>query len=143
MVCIRKAVPQDLDVIKSLVDAHKYELGFVLRPALLNSIQDNEVFIAVEGENLLGMLEYHHRRDIQTTLYHLVVSSERHRQNIGSQLIRALESEARQLGKHYIQLKCPEDLPANSFYQNLGFELFAVENGRARKLNVWRLSLTT
>jgi len=55
----------------------------------------------------------------------------------------ALQAEASQKGKHHIVLKCPADLPANTFYQHIGLSLITVVNGSRRKLNVWSLALTT
>lgn len=138
MVRIRKAVSSDIDAIKVLVDDNRRELGFVLRPALLESIQRDEVLVATDGKVLMGMVDYHHRQDEQTTIYHIVVADEWRRQGIGSQLLTVLREESRDKGKTHILLKCPVDLPANDFYSKVGFQLVAVENGRSRKLNVWK-----
>ena len=141
MVCIRKATQSDLGGIKSLVDRYKYELGFVLRPALLGSIQRDEVFVAVNDGLIIGLIEYHHRRDEQTTIYHIVAADKWRRQGIGSQLLAVLQKESRSKNKQHILLKCPIDLSANAFYKNMGFQLVASENGRSRKLNVWKMML--
>ena len=42
---IRKATPVDPDAIKVLADAHRRELGFVLRPALARSITRNKSWL--------------------------------------------------------------------------------------------------
>lgn len=138
---IRKATQFDLGGIKTLADKHKHELGFVLRPALVRSIAHGQVFIATTDTELIGSVDYHHRRDTQTTLYHIVVAQEWRRQGIGRGLIESLQNEASAQGKKRILLKCPEDLSANSFYQQLGFKLLSVANGRSRKLNVWQLAI--
>ncbi len=141
MIKIRKAKPDDLDAIKSLVDSHKHELGFVLRPALMQSIDRDEIFVANGGETVVGILEYHHRLDQQTTIYHLVVVPELRRQGVGRRLIEALKEEAKEYGKSYILLKCPEDLEANNFYKRIGFQLTTIEDGHQRNLNVWKIPL--
>ena len=141
MVCIRKATQSDLGQLKSLVDRHKHELGFVLRPALLQSIQRDEVFVAVSDGLMIGLVEYHHRRDEQTTVYHIVVADEWRRQGVGGQLLTALQEESRRKSKRHILLKCPFDLSANAFYGETGFQLAASENGHSRKLNVWKMML--
>ena len=138
---IRKATPADLNEIKTLADAHKHELGFVLRPALAKSIARQEVLVAANGADLIGFVAYHHRKDTQTTLYHLAVTPEWRRHGIGQELIEALRREAIELDKTCILLKCPEDLSANIFYEWQGFKLIAKEKGQRRKLNVWQLSL--
>lgn len=138
---IRKAMQSDLNEIKVLADAHKYELGFALRPALAESIARDEIFVAADDAGLIGFVDYHHRKDEQTTLYHLVVAPEWRQRGVGRKLVEVLQTEATKLGKEYILLKCPADLPANAFYRELGFKLIACENGRRRKLNSWRFVL--
>ena len=138
---IRKAIPSDSAAIKSLADAHRNELGFVLRPALAKSIERNEVFVAENSKGIVGFVEYHHRRDEQTTLYHIAVQHDHRQLNIGRQLIQALLDDAGQHGKRYIQLKCPVDLEANEFYERLGFTQVEIQPGRGRSLAVWRTML--
>lgn len=138
---IRKATQADLDVIKDLADAHKNELGFVLRPALANGIERGEVFVAENSRGIVGFVEYHHRQDEQTTLYHIAVQSEHRRQGIGRQLVEALIYDTSEYNKGFIQLKCPVELEANKFYKRLGFSQMEVHPGKGRDLAVWRLSL--
>jgi N-acetylglutamate synthase-like GNAT family acetyltransferase len=145
MPTLRKACERDLASIKPLLDAHRHELGFVIRPALQKRIQADEVLVACDivgdVETIIGVMAYHHRRDEQTTLYHIVVAPAWRKRGIGRRLIQALQQEAQRQGKHHIQLKCPCDLPANNFYPRLGFQLHEVQDGRKRALNVWRLGL--
>ncbi len=133
---IRKATLNDLDEIKALADANRYELGFVLRPALIRSINRKEVFVA-ENKSIMGFVEYHHRRDSQTTIYHIVVCKTYRRVGVGRALINAVIEEAKKFNKKYILSKCPIDLPANKFYEHLGFENSGISNGKNRKLVVW------
>lgn len=138
---IRKGKLQDLDVIKRIADAHRNELGFIRRPALLQSIEREEVFVAVTETDLVGFVEYHHRRDQQTTLYHIVVVPEMRCCGIGNALFEALRVEASEKRKAFIRLKCPAELSANEFYASLGLERVTEENGKVRPLVVWELSL--
>ncbi len=142
-IMVRKAQLRDADALKMLADANRKELGFVLRPSLIESISRNQVLVAVTGtpELVVGFVEYRHRKDEQTTLYHILVSSEYRRRGIGRTLIRTLGFESMESGKGHILLKCPEDLESNTFYRSLGFQLVATENGKTRRLNVWRLDL--
>lgn len=137
---IRKATPADLDAIKVLADAHRHELGFVLRPALARSITRDQVLVAENSAGLMGFVEYHHRRDAQTTLYHIAVIPECRRRGVGRALVNALRAEASALGKRTVLLKCPADLPAQGFYGRLGFNLLGEETGKSRPLVVWTLS---
>jgi len=138
---IRKATLADLGVIKGLADAHKNELGFVLRPALANSIERDEIFVAENSRGVIGFVEYHHRQDKQTTLYHIAVNPEHRRKGVGQQLVEALICDASEHGKGFIQLKCPVDLEANKFYRQAGFLRSCVQPGKNRGLVVWRLLL--
>jgi ribosomal protein S18 acetylase RimI-like enzyme len=142
---IRKAVSSDISDLKALADAHKNELGFVLRPALTRSVDNRSIIVAipVNDQVLAGFVDYHHRKDSQTTIYHIVVASDWRRIGIGRELVEALRSEAMAFGKHRIVLKCPEDLMANAFYQSIGFRVAAVEIGKTRPLNVWQLTVTS
>jgi len=137
---VRKATLADLNVIKSLADVHKNELGFLLRPALANSIDRSEVFVAENSRGIVGFVEYHHRQDEQTTLYHIAVRSDHRRQGIGRRLVKALTYDANER-KGFIQLKCPVDLEANEFYERLGFSQVDTDPGKHRELAVWRLQL--
>jgi GNAT superfamily N-acetyltransferase len=136
---IRKATKVDLDAIKAIADAHRNELGFVLRPALARSILREEVLVAQNGSGPIGFVEYHHRRDKQTTLYHIAVNSEHRQLGIGKALIDALRSEALALGKETIRLKCPADLPTRSFYEHIGFRSTGIESGKNRSLAIFTL----
>jgi len=138
---IRSASPEDLDTIKKIADAHKHELGFVLRPALARSIEREELLVAENTNGVIGFVDFHHRRDKQTTLYHIVVESAYRGNGIGRALVEALIANARQEGKSYIQLKCPQDLAANEFYRRLGFRRVATDVGERRPLIVWRIEL--
>jgi GNAT superfamily N-acetyltransferase len=140
-ITVRKATSADLHQIKRLADSHRHELGFVLLPALAKSIGRDELLVAVNSSALVGFVEYHHRRDAQTTLYHLVVDSEHRGLGIGRSLVETLVSEARKAGKSRIQLKCPADLKANSFYARVGFSRAGTKSGRKRELVLWRMDL--
>ena len=138
---IRKAVLGDLGAIKGLADAHRTELGFVRRPALEESIRRKEVLIAETDTGVIGFVEYHHRRDPQTTLYHIAVTADQRRQGVGARLLEALRSEAENLGKEIIRLKCPDGLPSQGFYARVGFVQEGKTEGKARPLTLWALPL--
>ncbi len=136
---LRKAVPEDLPVLKTLADAHRHELGFVHRQALLRSINRQEVIVAQNTDELVAFVEYHHRKDQQTTLYHIVVTPEYRGQGTGRALIEKLRQESHNLKKQLIRIKCPEDLEANQFYEHVGCQLIEKEKGKRRALLIWEL----
>ncbi len=139
---IRVANPADLDGIKRLCDAHRNELGFVMRPSLVSAIERREVLIAHDADqHLAGFVHFHHRRDQQTTLYHIVVDPKYRLLGVGNELVQRLRESALGAGKVFVQLKCPVTLPSNKFYEKLGFRLVETEAGKGRPLNVWRLEL--
>lgn len=140
-VVIAKALLSDIDGVKQIADAHRNELGFVRRPTLINAIGRSEVLIAKQNGNIVGFVEYRHRRDEQTTLYNIAVVPQYRGLGIGSKLVQSLIIEAKKCNKRYISLKCPEDLVANQFYETLGFQLHEIESGKQRRLKIWRWCL--
>lgn len=141
-VVLRKATNEDLNHIKLLVDLHKNELGFIVRSALERSINLSEIVVAVNTTNeIVGLVHYHHRKDGQTTLYNLVVREASQRKGIGKYLVDSLKIEAQERRQSFILLKCPTQLPANSFYQNYGFTLSTTEQGKKKPLSIWRLDV--
>ena len=137
-IIITKAASTDIDGIKQIADAYRKELGFVRRPSLLEAISRSEVLVAKHNGNILGFAEYRHRKDEQTTLYNIAVTSKYRAKGIGRKLIETLMAESKDRGKNHISLKCPEDLLANKFYEALNFQLYEVEPGKHRKLKIWR-----
>lgn len=139
---IRKATPRHLCQIKKIADANRQSIGFVLRPALLEAIQRHELFVAIaRNGRILGFVNFHHRLDEKTTIYELCVKDKHRGNGLGRRLIEAVAAESKALGKQQIQLKCPIALEANRFYSQVGFQHIAVEAGKKRRLNVWRLQV--
>lgn len=141
LVRLKKSLLTDIDEIKNLLDTLKYELGFVTRPALIESIRRREVYIAVVNGEIVGVIHYRHRKDGQTTLYHIAVAESQRNKGIGRRLVSAMQKDARRIGQNSLFLKCPIDLPANHFYEAVGFTLLTIEEGKNRKLQVWRKEL--
>ncbi|GIK42763.1 MAG: hypothetical protein BroJett011_65960 [Chloroflexota bacterium] len=140
-IIITKAEFADIGGIKQIADAHRNELGFVRRPALIEAIDRSEILIAKQNGNIVGFVEYRHRRDEQTTLYNIAVMPENRHTGIGRKLFQALVKEAEKRDKSHILLKCPEELAANKFYRALGLHLTELEPGKQRRLNIWQWEL--
>lgn len=134
---IRYATIPDLDAIKGLADANKGTLGFVLRPALLEAIAHRWVLVAEQDSQIVGFCNFRHRRDGQTTIYEICVAEAHRGTGIGRALITALCQECTSC----IRLKAVVGIPANEFYQRMGFVLESVQSGKKRSLNVWRLDV--
>lgn len=138
---IRTATFADLDAVKSIADAHRHELGFVILPSLREQIERGQMLVAMDRDEIVGFVDYHHRRDGQITLYHIAVEPEARTRGIGRALLDTLLQVARQAGSTRIVLKCPVDLQANQFYGQYGFQLVETLNGRKRALNEWVLEI--
>ncbi len=131
---------------KKLADRHKYELGFINRVILRRAIESRSLLVVpcpgvssvVEAETeLAGMIHFYVRRDHTVTLCNIVVAQAYRRTGLGRQLFEELVKLSQSMGKTQIRLKCPADLPANHFYEQLGLDLVAAETGKRRPLNVW------
>lgn len=142
-ITIRHAIQADLDQLKSIADANRETLGFVLRRKIEDAIKQERVLIASSGDLLMGFVIYRHRkRDKQTTLSEICVHNAWRGQGVGKSLLEALIQECERLEREFIQLKCPENLSANEFYKQLGYQFIATEAGKKRNLIVWRKSIT-
>lgn len=125
---IRNATLDDINHIKQIADKNKTELGFVLRPALVEAARREELLYHPSG----AFCHWHRRRDGISVIYEICVSKELRRKGLGREMVQSLPLP--------IRLKCPVDNHANGFYQHLRFELVATEPGKKRALNIWLLS---
>lgn len=140
-VLARKATVGDLDSVRALANANRPALGFVPGPVLAAGIEHGWLIVAESRGQVVGFVHYRHRKDLQTTLYEICVDETWRRRGVGHLLIRALVAECTTLKKASLRLKCPEDLPANRFYQALGFLLAGKESGKKRVLNIWQVQV--
>jgi len=126
--------------MKVIADGYRDQIGFIPRAKFQETVDAERVIVALVDGSVVGFVVYRHRKtDEQTTLSEICVSKQWQKQGIGKLLVQALEAECRAKLRCWIQLKCPVDLPANYFYEKLGFFLIATEPGKKRSLNVWRL----
>lgn len=125
---IRYAKISDIDRIKIIADKNKKYIGFIIKGALVDSINFDRLLI----EDCSGSFcHFRKRRDGVTVIYEICVPQEFNGMGIGRMLINALSTP--------IQLKCPVDNVSNGFYEHIGFCLIGKEQGKKRELNVWRL----
>jgi len=145
---ILEAINEDAPHIIALAEAHEHELGPISKHHswLMQQIDRGEVFVAKthEGE-IVGFVSFHHkhlREDQNTTIYYLCTYSTYRRHGVGKRLMEAVAVDARLCGNKRITLKCPTQLPANHFYQSIGYTLEGSETDQeAGRLNVWTLPL--
>jgi len=140
---------EHLSAAKLLSDQHKRELGFINQAVLQKAIEARLLLVAVRDgydeqavRELIGLAHFYVRRDQIITLYSIVVAQAYQRAGLGRQLFVSLVHEAHIRGKSEICLKCPEDLPANIFYERLGLQKVTSEPGKLRTLNVWKYTLS-
>lgn len=130
---IRLAVESDIPAIKRIANQYKNELGYVMYPAIRESIARHNLVVAEYQGYVVGFVNYRARRDGWQTIYEIAVDKARHGAGIGAGLLAAVPKP--------IQLKCTVDnAGGNAFYAASGFTNFGVVAGRKRQLNVWRLT---
>lgn len=144
------ATSDTIDAVKRLADAHRHELGFIVRASLVDACQRGALFVAysaynsniglveaISPPNIVGFVQSHFRRDGQTTLHAIAVEKAHQHNGVGTALIRALLDASADRHMRGVLLRCPTDLGANAFYQALDFRLERTEAGKRRQLNVW------
>lgn len=137
---MRQATLDDVVDVKKIADQHRHALGFLPKPVFSDSVKRHSLLVAVSEGHLVGFVRYNHRkRGTETAIYDICVADDYKRQGIGRGLVESLIDECRKNDRVSIMLRCPEDLPANQFYERIGFENNGVEMGRRRKLVTWRL----
>ncbi len=130
-----------IDQVKSIADSHRSELGFHSRRSFIDSSKRDELLVAKICGQIKGFIRYHHRRDRLTTLYEIAIAPEARGSGVGRQLIEALITDCQKVESRCIRLSCPVELPANQFYEKLGFMRLhrRSQPGRNRPLNEWSL----
>ena len=133
----------DVDNVKRIADQHRAELGFHARQAYVDSLSKGELLIAKIDDQIVGFTRYHHRRDNQTTLYEIAMTSDARGKGIGRKLINALITDCQRVSSRCLRLSCPVELPANRFYEAVGFIRSARRSrrGRSRPLYEWELPI--
>jgi len=139
-ITVRPLTNDDITAAKELADENRDALGFLPLAKLIEAARDNRALVAsINGVVVAFVLFRHRKKDLQTTLSDICVSKDYSKQGIGKMLVDALLKDCCIKSRDFIQLKCPIDLPANCFYEKLGFSLYAIEDGKKRQLKVWRL----
>ena len=130
-----------VDAIKRIADHSRAELGFHTRQAYVDSLNKGELLIAKRDADVVGFARYHHRRDHRTTLYEIAVTPNIRGKGVGRRLVDALIAECQRVSSRCLRLTCPVELPANRFYEAMGFIRSAGRSrpGKNRPLYEWEL----
>lgn len=131
---IRLGIADDVLAVQKIAYQYRLELGRVMRPALLESVQRKTLLVAEHEGQIVGFCNYRRRRDGVSVIYEIGVDRSRRGIRIGAGLIAAVPKP--------IRLKCTVDNEqANRFYAGQGFTLQEQEQGKHRPLNVWALGI--
>jgi ribosomal protein S18 acetylase RimI-like enzyme len=125
---IRLARMSEIDAIKQVAQKHSREIGFILRPALVEAVKRGELLIDTASG---GFCHYHRRRDGVSVIYEICVPEAARGAGTARAMIDMLLRP--------VELKCPVDNASNGFYEHIGFTLIRTDPGKKRQLNVWRL----
>jgi ribosomal protein S18 acetylase RimI-like enzyme len=92
-----------------------------------------------KGEFYGAMCHWHLRKDGQITIREIIVEQGCQGHGQGRAMIERLRIVP---GATSLYANCPADLPANGFYERLGFELESqIPTRKGRPMNQWRLKL--
>lgn len=138
---IRAATEDDISAVKCIADANKKTIGFVIRPALEKAASKGWLLVAEQDGEFVGFCNYRHCRNKRTTIYEICVAEVFRGRGVGRLLIDMLVYQTAKLNQSHITLKCTVENSANEFYRKLGFEYGGQQDGRKRKLNIWRKDL--
>lgn len=126
---IRLATEHDLTDIKRIANQNREFIGFVMKVALMESIQKKSLLVFEDLSGVVGFVHYHPRKDGWHTVHELAVSKNLHSKGVGQQLFDSVPLP--------IRLKTTEDnLKALRFYAKNGMTIVGIENGKKRKLTV-------
>ncbi len=143
-ITIRAAVPGDLAFIDRLQKMHTHAVGWMPTQQLEASIQQGRILIADEASGpagpgapvgyLMGADRYFKRDDVGI-IYQMNVLPQRQRGFIGAALLKA-QFERSAYGCRLYCCWCAQDLPANRFWEAMGFVPLAFRTGSAKKERV-------
>jgi GNAT superfamily N-acetyltransferase/predicted nucleic acid-binding protein len=129
-----------IDRARGLADAHRESFGFLPASAYTELAVKNRLWVAIdeEAEELCGFLSFGGRYP-HVKIFQLCVIESVRRHAIGSKLIAELKEVSRATGVQTISARIAADLPANKFWERVGFRLIRQEAGgktRDRIINV-------
>ena len=127
---VRFAFPEDEDAIVQIASQYRNELGYVMRPALRESMARRSLFVAVHDSRVVGFVNSRRRRDGVNVIYEIAVHREVRGQKIGAALLNAIPKPKR--------LKVTQDNErAIAFYEQSGMTRVGAEQGKRRSLFVY------
>lgn len=108
--------------VQEIADQYKNELGGCLFPSLISDAYFRDEIITVKrGLKVVGFLIHGSMKESEAVVRYTATHKSYVRQNIGTLLVDRLIQKAREANVAYIIAKVREDLPANKFWQKMGF----------------------
>lgn len=125
---------QEVEEAVELFQDHAEELGFINKAR----VEDGPLFVEKRDDEVVGAaIADHLTQRAMSWLRDIVVKEEYRREGIGESLIRQIREDS---PHPILKAKCPQDLPANKFYMDMGWVLESTEEVEdGRNLNVWVL----
>ena len=133
-----RVATDDVAAACRVVAGHKRDVGYVMRATIETAARRGELYVSPCGS---GIAVVWRRRDLSTTLHTLAVDAPMRGQGVASALLVRVVADSRANGHTAIVARCPAELLANDWYLHRGFAHIGTDPGKARPLNVWRLSL--
>lgn len=142
---IHRATQDDAAYCVRLMKRSTDYLGFLPKDALKEHIDYNHVLIAKYDGSPLGYAVHGapaKKLWSATRIFQLAVEPIIWRNTIGTHLVRRIAEQAHRTCTATLSLRCRDGIPANAFWQALGFKMEHLELGglRRRKLIIhWRI----
>ena len=135
-ITIRDAVLSDFDFIDALQKQHKLGVGFMYTAQIMGHLAQGHVIIAEDtlGREVgycIGVDKYFKREDTGV-IYQMNIVPGRQRGLIGATLLKAM-FERSAYGVRLFCCWCAQDLPANRFWEAMGFTALAFRTGSKKK----------
>lgn len=138
---VRFADITEMRDVQRVFNKNNKAVGFVMLPTLVQRQESGQLYVAEQEHAIVGVVEWHLRRDHVCTLHTIAVLPANAGQGIGKLLLHALIAWARERNARLLRLKCPAGLPSNDFYRSQGLTHVTTEPGRKRALNIWEMPL--
>jgi N-acetylglutamate synthase-like GNAT family acetyltransferase len=135
-ISIRTGVESDIPFIDALQKKQVKNVGFMFQATLQGKIKLGHVLIAEEQNKIpvgycIGNDRYFKRDDVGV-IYQMNVVPEYQRSLVGASLLKAM-FERSAYGCKLFCLWCAQDIPANKFWESLGFVPLAFRTGGEKK----------
>lgn len=124
----------DIEEAVELFQDHAEQLGFINEAR----VEEGPLYVEKrDGEVVGAALANHLSSRAISYLRDIVVKEEYRREGIAESLVEQIREDS---PHPVLKAKCPEDLPANDFYDETGWQFEEVEEvGGGKNLNIWSI----